>query len=294
MAILIGLDVEQKQHEITQHVVANGIEKVFIFYPERFPLVYPASRQIEYREIIMYRTFYPLLEEIDATCLLVFNECLRTQKRGDLTYNCAHHYCNQTPHKLIFEHFPFIEDADDFMILLDLLDKGRYKGKVFDWSFLAEQQIACRPGHLTAEAVPVPVADKFRAEYDRKKEELFANLGESDPDTIPRQLHTYVGKYKKGSIFPDRCYVARNDRFKLPNVITYKDVIPGREYTVVDFPHRRIDFCDFIKTAGQHRIDFLCTPFKVDHYYFNELTGWIARLEEFYAQAGIYQQHSAR
>lgn len=286
--IFIGLDMEQKQQEISRYVAEHGISKVFIFYPEQFPCSYPGSQQIEYKEIIMYRTFYPLLEEIGPDCLLVFHECLRTQNRSDLTYNCAHHYCNQTPHKLVFEHFPFIESMDDFMILLDLLNKGRYKGKAFDWSYVAEQEVEYHATHLKAEAIPVPVSPRAAAEYEIKKEELFANLGESDPDTIPRQLHVYAGKYKKGSIFPDHNYVARNDRFKLPNVTTYKSIAAGQEYIVIDFPHRRLDFCDFLKTSGQQRIEFLCTTLKVDRYYFNELLAWIARLEEFYDKTGLH------
>lgn len=291
MPIMLGLDNRYKAQEIAAYAAANGVRQVYIFYPERFPLDYPGARLVEYREIIMYRTFYPLLEEIGPDSLLVFNECLRTRNRNDLTYNCAHHYCNQTPHRLVFEHFPFIENTDDFMILLDLINKNRSRGKVFNWQFIAEEQITCHPRRITSAAVSVPVASRFLAEYERKKEELFAGLGESDPDTIPRQLHNWAGKFKKGAVCPDRFYVARNDRLKLSSVVTYREVRPGREYAVVDFPHRRLDFCDFLKTTGQERVDFLATPFKVDRYYYDELTAWIARLEEFYAQAGLCQQH---
>lgn len=287
--ICLGLNTDQKRHTVTEYVSAHGIEKVYVFYPEKFPLDYPGARLVEYREIIMYRTFYPLLEEVGPTSLLVFNECLRTQNRSDLTYNCAHHYCNQTPHKIVFEYFPFIEDAQDFMILLDLIDKGRYKGKAFDWSFLAEQLSVCERIPLTAHAIPVPVPTKAVTEYEKKKKALFDNLGESDPDTIPRQLHVWAGKYKKGSIFPDRQYVARNDRFKLPSVVTYKAVAPGGDYIVIDFPHRRLDFCDFLKTTGQRNIGFLCTPFKVDAYYRDSLHAWLYRLEEFYVQASLHR-----
>lgn len=289
MPIFIGLDNARKTAEIAAYAAANGIDRVYLFYPEKFPLEYPGARLVEYREIIMYRTFYPLLEEINPSSLLVFNECLRTQNRGELTYNCAHHYCNQTPHKIVFVQFPFIEDPQDFMILLDLLDKGRYKGKSFDWSLLAEERIICNRIPLTAQAIPVPVPPKAGAEYEKKKKDLFDNLGESDPDTIPRQLHVWAGRYKKGSIFPGQRYVARNDRFKLPNVVTYKNVASGEEYVIVDFPHRRIDFCDFLKTTGQRRIEFLCTQFKVDAYYRDSLHAWLYRLEEFYAQAGLHQ-----
>ena len=125
------------------------------------------------------------LEEIDPNTLLVFNECLRTQKRSDLTYNCAHHYCNQTPHKIVFEYFPFIEDKADFMILLDFLNKGKYKGKGFSWEFLQEEDVQVKPISFTLHTIDM-IAPNLMG-YERKKRQLFANLGNSDPDTIPRQ-----------------------------------------------------------------------------------------------------------
>ena len=65
---------------------------------------------------------------MDASYLLIINECLRTRKRSDLTYNCLHHYLNQTPHRLIFEYFPFVSDPNDFMILLDKEFPGNTRG----------------------------------------------------------------------------------------------------------------------------------------------------------------------
>ena len=59
-------------------------------------------RQIEYNEVIMYRTFYPLLEEIGPDHLLVVNEFMRTRNRNDLTYNCLRHYLNQCGHTMVF------------------------------------------------------------------------------------------------------------------------------------------------------------------------------------------------
>ena len=169
MSILIGLDQIQKCSEIAAYVERQKIAKVYVFYPEAFPLDYPDCKAVEYKEIIMYRTFYPLLEEIDSDSLLVFNECLRTRNRSDLTYNCAHHYCNQTPHKIVFEYFPFIEDKNDFMILLDLLDKGRYKGKSFDWRFLQEQDIRGARHAFSRESIDVEVGEAVRSRYAEKK-----------------------------------------------------------------------------------------------------------------------------
>jgi hypothetical protein len=124
--------------------------------------------------------------------------------------------------------------------------------------------------------------------YEKKKEQLFADLGNADPDTIPRQLHIFAGNFKKRMIDPGLKYVARNDRFKLPNVTTYKDV-EARDYIVIDFPHRRIDFNDFLKKSGMRNITFINSGLKVDLYYINEFRQWTERLGEFYAEASLYK-----
>lgn len=286
--IRVGLGMEEKQEAVRRYARDSKIERVIIFYPERFPLPYDDARHVEYKEIIMYRTFYPLLEVIDNKTLLVFHECLRTRNRSELAYNCAHHYCNQTGHKIVFETFPFIEDTSDFMILLDLLDKGRYKGKSFSWDMLKDVDLCARPLFLQgASCVEVEVSDKDRAKYEAKKKELFDNLGDGDPDTLPRQLHVVAGNFKKKALDSAVQYVARNARFKLPNVTTYADVEPGQEYTVIDFPHRRIDFCDFLRVTGQSRIQFVSTGLPVDVYYFSELIVWLQRLGGFYAKTSL-------
>ncbi len=289
--IRIGLNEQEKQRDVSRYVERHGIRKVFVFYPQTFPLTLETginTEYVEYADIIMYKFFYRLLEEIDDTCLLVFNECMRTQNRSDLTYNCAHHYCNQTPHKIVFEYFPFIEQANDFMVLLDLLNKGRYKGKSFNPQFLTDEDVKAKQHRMSIQTLDIHVTDIDRKKYQKKKEQLFDDLGNSDPDTIPRQLHVWAGNLKKKAISPFKQYVARNDRFKLPNVTTYKNV-EAKDYIVIDFPHRRIDFNDFLKKTGIKDIRFINSGLKVDLYYFDELGKWIERLEGFYAQASLYK-----
>jgi len=289
--IRLGLNDQEKQAVINDYLQHNEIKKIFVFYLAKFPLSFEtniAIEHIEYADIIMYKFFYRLLEEIDNKTLLVFNECMRTQNRSDLTYNCAHHYCNQTNHKIVFEYFPFIEGPADFMILLDFINKGKYKGKSFDYQFLRDEDVKAKPIYFNLKTIDIAITERDRQKYELKKEQLFANLGNSDPDIIPRQLHIWAGNLKRQAISPAKQYVARNDRFKLPNVTTYKNVEPG-EYTIIDFPHRRIDFNDFLKVTGITNIRFINSGLKVDLYYINELKAWIERLGEFYAKASIYQ-----
>lgn len=288
--IRIGLRSAEKQKILTDYLSSHEIKKVFIFYPQKFPLnveIPIPSEHVEYADIIMYKYFYRLLEEIDPQTLLVFNECLRTQNRSDLTYNCAHHYCNQTDHKIVFEYFPFIEDRQDFMILLDLLNKGKYKGKSFAWAFLHEEDVQAKPLHPHLQTIDIPTTEKDRKRYEAKKKQLFDNLGNGDPDTLPRQLHVWAGNLKKEAINSDGQYVARNSRFKLSNVATYKQVGPG-DYILIDFAHRRLDLNDFLKQSGMTEVRFINSGLKVDLYYINEFNAWAERLGEFYAQASLY------
>ncbi len=289
--IRIGLNSREKQRIVDTYVEEHGIRKIFCFYFKKFPLNIRTDtdiEHIEYADIIMYKYFYRLLEEIDDSCLLVFNECLRTQNRSDLTYNCAHHYCNQTPHKIVFEHFPFIEGKQDFMILLDLINKGKYKGKSFDYLYLQQEDVQIKPFHVRLSNIPVETTDKDLERYENKRDSLFDNLGEKDPDTIPRNLQLLAGDIKKKAIDPDKLYVARNQRFKLDNVKSYQNITKPGKYIVIDTHYRRLDFNDFLKITKNSRIKYLCTTLPIDTFIVSDFMEWKARLDAIYAQASIY------
>ena len=135
--------------------------------------------------------------------------------------------------------------------------------------------------------IDIPLTDINIKKYETKKQQLFDNLGNADPDTIPRQLHIFAGNFKKSFIDSDKQYVARNERFKFANIITYKENNSGN-YIIIDFPHRRINFNDFLKKSGMTDIRFINSGLKIDLYYIDEFKDWIERLGEFYAQANIY------
>lgn len=290
--IRIGLNGQDKQKVLRDYLSDKEITKIKCFYPEPFPMLaksVPDIEYIEYRDIIMYKFFYRLLEEIDDKTLLIFNECMRTRTRSDLTYNCAHHYCNQTPHKIIFEHFPFVEDKNDFMILLDLQNKGKYRGKSFDYIMLHDEDVQVKPHVVKMEAIPVETTDQDWERYEKKKESLFNNLGEKDPDTIPRHLQLLAGDIKKKVIDPGKTYVARNKRFKLDNVTTYDDIKKPGDYTVIDTHYRRLNMNDFLKITGMTKLNYLNTTLPIDTVIRNEFAEWKARIDAFYAQASIYR-----
>ncbi len=289
--IRIGLTRQQKQKEINSYVDQCGIKKVFCFYSKRHPEKFNLGVDTEYREyddIIEYEYFYRLLQDIDEDSLIVINECLRTRNRSDLTYNCAHHYCNQTPHKIVFEYFPIIEDKSDFMILLDFVNKGKFRGKGFDYGFLQTEDVKIRPRKIKLRILPVETTKQDRGRYEKKKEDLFESLGDKDPDTIPRNLTLLAGNIKKKDVRPDNIYVARNKRFKLSNVFTYQEVSRAGDYIIIDMHYRRLNFNDFLKRTNTKNVEYLCTTLPIDDYIASDFMRWKGRLDAIYAQANIY------
>jgi len=290
--IRIGLNSRDKQKVINEYLQANEIKKIYCFYFKKFPVKYNVPvdiEYIEYADIEMYKFFYRLLEEIDNTSLIIMDECMRTQNRSELIYNCAHHYLNQTPHRIIFEFFPIIQDKNDFMILLDFENKGKYKGKSFDYAFLQTEDIQIKPFRVKLEPINVEITTKDKERYEKKRDQLFENLGEKDPETVPRNLQLFAGDLKKKAIIPEEIYVARNKRFKLENVKTYGEIKAQGNYIVIDTHWRRLNFNDFLKTSRMNKIKYLSTVLSIDNVIITEFSKWKARCDAIYAQASLYK-----
>ncbi len=286
--IRIGLSRDEKLAVVKEYLASHGIKDVVVLYSSKHKTDYEISikhEYVEWKDIIEYPYFYRLLEEIDNDCLIIVDEMMRTQNRSELTYNCAHHYLNQTEHKIIFEYFPFIEDKNDFMILLDFQDKGKYKGKSFSFDFLAGEDVSIKHNRIGFSLKHVLIDDDIKSEYEEEKERLFENLGRKDPDTIPRNLHVFVGKFKKPHIDPAAEYVARNSRFNLKNVCTYQHA-PNEPKTVLDFHYRRLDFNDYLKRTCSDKVVFVSTGLPVDSYYAQEFVNWLGRVKRF-AEASV-------
>lgn len=262
--------------------------QVIVFYPDGWDKINIEAEFVPYSEIIMYRTFYPLLQKIDNTYLLVFDECMRVKNRSDLTYNCAHHYCNQTKHILVFEFFPFIDEPKDYMILLDLVDPNRYKGKNFSVKLLEEQPVSVI-GHSYEFSCLDCLLDKGSArKYQAAKSKLFDNLGNRDPDTIPNALQLFVGRWKP--IEPGKLYVARNLRKGKPNVYTFRAFAPSVRYRLIDLPMRQLVFNDFVKKSGCASLEFVHTHLNIDNYFYDRYRVWFKEVEKFNAEASLYEK----
>jgi hypothetical protein len=291
--IFIGLSDNEKRERIEQFRAENDIQKTVVISADEFPLLIPGTDQIKYSDVIMYVTYYRLLQEIDRRTLIVINECLRTQNRYDLAYNCIRNYLNQTSHQLIFQWIPQIDTCEDFMILFDFDTRSRWKRRPFD-PFLIQQEskVMVQPLSILFKSEDVPTSEKTRTKYNQEREKMFRELGNRDPHIIPRNLYLLSGPDKLIHInsidMPlfsesNQLYVSRNKRLNSDRIVTYEDVQAGGRYGIVELPHRFIDYCDFIRVTGQVESNVLVADLKVDHWYFNRYNEWSRRIHDTYA-----------
>lgn len=292
--IRIGLGIRQKEKLINNYLAKHEIENVFVLYAKetRQKLRLAKDHQeIEYDEWEMYRTFYPMIENVTSKTLIVVNEALRTTNYQDLKVNCATVWLNQTNHRIILNTLPFIESKEDFRIL-QKLDQGRKQVDKFDYGQLQGQDIKIKPYRVKLNIVEMlKTTDKQKASYDRLKEKLAKEIEESvnkDPNNLPRRLQLKAGDYKKRAIDPDKMYIARNARFGLDNVETYQNYNPKSKTIILDFPTSRKQLVDYIYTTKTHRLDYISTDLSIDSYLVSDISKWLGRMDAFYAKANLY------
>jgi hypothetical protein len=282
----IGFDTERKLAEVAAYAAKHGTTKTVVLYSAPYSLDVEGMSMdaVEYAEIIMYRTYYRLLQEIGPHTLIVVNECLRTQNRNDLTYNCIRHFIAQTDHVLVFQERPLIDTVDDFAVLFDFVTQSRWKRLAFGALPLNEAQIVLAPKQYGIRPVLVEVDDKTKAKYAATKRDLVDNLGLRNPHIIPRNLHLLGGKVRASVLKWGQTYVARNARIKSPQIVTYPDV--SGPVSVMDFPHRFIDWSDFLSHSRQAEVEAIVTDLKVDQWYLQRFQAWCTRVND--AQAALH------
>jgi len=284
--ICLGLDDETKEARVRSYCSTHPIRKVLVISPSRYRRdmdVGADLEHIEWAEVIQYKYFYRLLREIDADTLVVINECLRTQDRNCLTYNCMRHYLAQTQHQVVFQHLPIIDFVDDWMILFDFATRSRWKRDKWRPDLRGECEIEVRPIDIHLCAVDVPTDVKMRAAYEREKRRLIDGIGLRDPHTIPRNLHLMSGRAKLTHVDPGGQYVGRNNRFKLANLRTYREQSYPPQSTVFEFCHDPIRFADFLALSRQSSMDVLVADLRVDRWYFDRYRQWAGRMRDAYA-----------
>lgn len=283
--IYLGLNNQQKTAVVSDYIAAHGIRKVFALAPEKFRTEFSSLlvEHLEYKQIIEYKPFYRLLQEIDQSTLVIINECMRTQNRYDLTYNCIRNYLNQTGHQIIFQYFPFISTVEDFMILFDFDTRSRWKREAFKPALLPQAKIQVQRRDIQITPETILVSEKDKARYQVEKERLIKNIGLKDPHTIPRNLYLMSGKAKLANIDLAQVYIGRNNRFKVERMRTYKENDYQDRYTVFEFCHNHIDFADFAALSKQQEFTAMTTDLKVDQWYLARYQEWAQRLSDAYA-----------
>lgn len=286
--IYIGYNYNDKKSIINKYINKNFIRKIFVFQPEDRIMDYSIQAEyITYKNLIEYEYFYKVLQEADQNTLIIIDECMRTQNRNDLTYNCLRHFINQSGHELVFQYLPIIEDINDFMILFDFDTKSRWKREKYNKELLNESIIRVKRIDIEFIQNKIDCSAGTIKKYEKEKDKLFQNIGLKDPHTIPRNLYLVTGKEKLKVVKEYNIYIGRNNRFNLPNMNTYKGKLDQGRYVVFEFPHNYIDFTDFLFFSQQEQIEVLTTDSKIDQWYFNRYINWIKNLE--YAYNSIIQ-----
>lgn len=286
--ICLGLSPDEKRDRVRHAVADAKATRVFALGPRRwwFDLEGCGAlvEWIDYPDLIRYVYYYRLLQEIDGSSLVVVNECLRTQDRNDLTYNCIRNYLQKTPHQVVFQRLPIIDSLDDFGVLFDFDTRSRWKRTPVAELPLHEARIEASPVAVSLRRVDVPTPARLLDRYAREKRRLIDGIGLRDPHTIPRQLHILGGSVKAAVLDPGRWYVARNSRLGRDNVTTYgAPEHPHAPYGVLELCHRFLDWTDFLASSGQSSFDVLTTELRVDHWYFDRFSEWSTRLAYAYA-----------
>lgn len=283
--ICLGYSAADKDAVIMDFCSEHAIKNVVVLSPPQhfFKCSFEHQEFVKYSDIIMYRYFYRLLQEIDANTLVVVNECLQTKNRNDLTYNCIRNFLNQTDNQIVFNYLPIIESAKDFFTLFDFDTRSRWKRET-DIGLLKNSDIHVLPVDISFNKTEVFTDLKTKNKYAEQKSKLIGNIGLKDPHTIPRNLYLLAGKSKLKVVSNNKHYVGRNNRFKLSNLVKYKDNVQEGDYTVFEFCHNFIDFVNFMAHAKYTDIDVLVSDLKVDEWYFERYCNWVDELGRVYAE----------
>lgn len=285
MGICLGYRDSEKVEVIQRYCVEHQIQSVKIVTGQGSDFsAIPNSETIEWPNQIEYTYYFRWLQTITTSTLVVLDECLRSQNRTCLEYNCLRLFLNNTHHQLIFQHLPIIDQIDDFMILVDLDTRSKWRGR--GWGQDINPNILYhRDQAVRFMGVRAHTPESLQRQYDAKKEQLFNLLGLGDPHTIPRQLHLLGSPCRaKLCTDPNTYYCTRGSRLSINNLIKWSDRSnEGFHYCIVDFPHRFIDFSDFLYRCRQIDWDAVITDLKVDGWYLNRYTDWAKRLSDAYA-----------
>lgn len=154
--------------------------------------------QIPFKEVIMYKHYFPWLQELGSDTVLVLNNCLKKSMFSCLEYNCIRHYCQQSGHVLVFSPLPLIQSIEDFKILRSFIAPNPFL-KEFDNDYSrvhANFKISYSVEEVKLDA-------KVHEKYEALKAGLIAECQEKaeravicNTDIIPRRLLRFAEKCK--------------------------------------------------------------------------------------------------
>lgn len=286
MVIHLG-EMSRKLELVSAYAKQHSISKVYFLGPKKFWFESVSldvdHEWIDWPDIIEYGPFYRLCQEIDRSKLVVVNECLRSQNRNCLTFNCIRHFLNQTNHQIIFQYLPIIDGKADLMALIDFDTRSQWKRQPYSQELLSKATITLNERVPTFSEARATASTKDVEAYEKKKASLFDGLGLKDPHTIPRNLYLMGGKLKRTLLQPEASYVGRNNRFKLEQFSKYRDDSFPQECKVFEFCHDHINFNDFLCLSQQQQVEALTTDLKVDQWYWSKYQKWAEEVRSAYA-----------
>jgi hypothetical protein len=278
--ICIGLSPEEKKMAVLRYMKENPeIRHVVVFHPDGWDTVDVEAERYTFSESILYRVFYPLLQKIDSSYLIVYDEVMRTPKRNALEYSCMHKYSNQTPHSMAFQQFPTLGSPEDIMILADLTD-ARMHRRPYSPDVLTGLDMHVSPVRYVLGVELTKLPPSAHSEYAQKKAALFDGLGNKDPDTIPNALELFVGRWKH----PRPEDVARNRRYKTR---TFREPLKTDRARLIDLPLSCRDLTDWVTLSGCRDMTFVHTGLGVDTYLYRKYAEFFKEVNAFGVKAGI-------
>ena len=190
--IYINLYKEEKLRVIKKHVANKKI--VFISPKSDFIDLGEDVYYINYSEVICYKYYNKLLQELSKNHLLILNECLRS-KDSSLYNNCLRLYANQSGKVLYFNTFPIIDTTRDFLTIVNVATGTKSK-------YLAIDNVS--ENIIYRQTIPKFNVENIQlSEEDLKKHETFKNkiIDEFDftkkPSTILTKIQKNLTKIKK-------------------------------------------------------------------------------------------------
>ena len=180
----IYIGQQDKQKIVNDYLANHDIEKVYVFGDDL-----GIGENISFADLIEYKYYYRLLQEVNAKSLVIINECLRRTNRYELTYNCIRRYLMNKPHRIIFNYLPIKENEEDFAILHDFSIDNPFLKDKYEW-ITDFSNVEVGEVEIDIQVQQITVDEKWLPLYEEEKEKIF-NSSYKNPQTIPQKALTF-------------------------------------------------------------------------------------------------------